>query len=81
MPKPLREEINDAVVRYLEHKLQTGDTVNVPDMAVQMAQCLVDMVMEQSEEQQAPLLAQIITTLGDEDLHRRGLIPTGRRDN
>ena len=24
MQKPLREEINDTVVRYLEHKLQTG---------------------------------------------------------
>jgi hypothetical protein len=37
------------------------------------------MITEQDEEQQAPLLAQIMTSLGDGYLQRRGLIPTERR--
>jgi hypothetical protein len=43
MPKPLREEINDVVERYLEHKLRTGEPVDVPGMAHEMAQSVVDM--------------------------------------
>jgi hypothetical protein len=39
------------------------------------------MIMEQQEHHQAPLLATIIASLGDEYLQRRGLIPTERRDN
>jgi hypothetical protein len=42
MQKPLREEINDTVVRYLEHKLQTGGPVNVAAMAHEMALSIVD---------------------------------------
>ena len=52
----LRKEITDVVVKYLEHKLQTDNLVNVV-----------------VETQQAPLLASLIATLGDEYL--------GRRDN
>src|ERR1700735_3430861 len=37
MPKPLREEINDVVERYLEHKLRTGEPVDVLGMAHEMA--------------------------------------------
>jgi hypothetical protein len=50
-------------------------------MAREITQSLVDMIMEQDEQNQAPLLAQIITSLGDEYLQRRGLIPTEHRDN
>lgn len=81
MPKPLREEINDVVVKYLEHKLETGEPVDVPEMAIEMTLSLVDMIMEQDEPEQAPLLALIIVTLGDEYLQRRGLVQTERRDN
>ena len=42
---------------------------------------LIDMVMEQDEKHQGPLLAQIIGSLGNEYLERRGLLQTGRRDN
>jgi hypothetical protein len=49
--------------------------------AREMAQSLVDIVMQQEEKHQAPLLAQTIASLGDEYLQRRGLIPTERRDN
>jgi DNA-binding protein Fis len=76
--RSLREQVNDTVVRYLEHELQTGEPVNVAAMAQAMAQCIVDMIMEQREENQAPLLATAIVTLGDEYLQRRA---TERRDN
>ena len=45
MPKQLREEINDVVVKYLEHKLQTDNPVNVVAMANEMVQSLVDVIM------------------------------------
>jgi hypothetical protein len=44
-----------------------------------MAKSLVDMIMEQDERRQAPLLASIIVTLGDEYLLRHALVQTGRR--
>jgi DNA-binding protein Fis len=47
MQKPLREEINDVVVKYLEHKFETGGTVDVAEMAHELAQSLIDMIMEQ----------------------------------
>ena len=81
MQRPLREAINDVVVTYLEHKLQTGEPVNVAAMACEMAESIVDMVVEQQEPNQAPLLATTIAALGDEYLQRRGLIETERRDN
>jgi hypothetical protein len=81
MKKTLRDAINDAVVEYLEHKIQTDESVNVVAMANEIVQSLVDMIMEQEEGVQAPLLASIITTLGDEYLHRRGLTTNERRDN
>jgi hypothetical protein len=80
MPKTLHEQINDVVVFYLEEKLRTNTPVNVAAMG-EITQSLVDMIMEQDEQNQAPLLAQIITSLGDEYLERRGLIPTEHRDN
>jgi nucleoid-associated protein YejK len=81
MQNGLRKEINDVVVKYLKGKLRTGEPIDVAEMADEMAQSFVDMITEQDEEQQAPLLAQIMTSLGDEYLQRRGLIPTERRDN
>jgi len=65
----------------LEHKLQTDNPVNVVVMANEMVQSLVDVIMELDETQQAPLLASLIATSGDEYLGRRGLISTARRDN
>jgi hypothetical protein len=44
-----------------------------------MAKSLVDMIMEQDERRQAPLLASIIATLGDEYLLRHALVQTRRR--
>ena len=43
-------------------------------MAREMSLPLIDMVMEQDEKHQGPLLAQIIRSLGNEYLERRGLL-------
>jgi DNA-binding protein Fis len=80
MQKRLREAINDVVVEYVTSKLRTGEPVDVAFMAREMSLPLIDMVMEQDEKHQG-LLAQIIGSLGNEYLERRGLLQTGRRDN
>jgi hypothetical protein len=46
----------DTVVKYLEQKIQTGGPVNVAAIANEMAHCIVDMIMEQQEQNQAALL-------------------------
>jgi DNA-binding protein Fis len=81
MSKPLRDAINDAVAQFLEHKLRTDEPVNVAAMANDMALSIVDMILEQSDQNQAPLIATAIRTLGDEYLVRRGFIETERRDH
>jgi len=73
MPKPLREEINNVVVKFLEHKLETDEPVDVVAVANEMIQSLVDVIMEQDEDHRAPLLASSIIILGDEYLQRHGL--------
>jgi hypothetical protein len=46
-----------------------------------MVQSLVDMIMEQDKEHQAPLLASTIASLGDEYLQRCGLLELSRREH
>jgi DNA-binding protein Fis len=60
MQKPLREAINDVVIEYVSTKLQRGEPVDVAFMAREMSLPLIDMVMEQDEKHQGPLLAHII---------------------
>jgi vacuolar-type H+-ATPase subunit F/Vma7 len=81
MGNHLREAINDVVVKYLERKLQADEPVNVVAMTTEVAQSLVDMIMEQDEHQRAPLLASIIVTLGDEYLLRHKINQAERRDD
>ena len=81
MPKQLRQAINDVIVQWVTTKLQGGEPVDVAFMAREMSLLLIDMVMEQDEKHQGPLLAQIIGSLGNEYLERRGLLQTVRRDN
>jgi hypothetical protein len=76
MKKLFRDQINDTVVSYLQDKLKSGEGIDVAEMAHAMSQSLVDMIMEQDEEYQAPLLASIIISLGDEYLQRRSLLET-----
>ena len=42
MPKALRAEINDVVVKYTERKLRKDGTLDVAVMAHEMTQSLVD---------------------------------------
>jgi hypothetical protein len=79
MPKALRAEINDVVVKYTERKLRKDGTLDVAVMAHEMTQSLVDMIVGQDEQDHAPLLALMILSLGDEYLQRTGI--GVRRDN
>jgi hypothetical protein len=79
MPKALRAEINDVVVKYTERKLRKDGTLDVAVMAHEMTQSLVDMIVNQEEHYHAPLLALMILSLGDEYLQRTGI--GERRDN
>lgn len=72
--KTLRETINDAVVGQLKDKLETREDIDVVEMAYEITQSLVDMIMEQGQEHQAPLLASLVVSLGDEYLQRRSFI-------
>jgi DNA-binding protein Fis len=73
MSEPLREGINKLVLRYLRKKLETGEAIDVVEMTHEMAQSLIDMIMEQEQLHQAPLLASVIASLGDEYLQRSNL--------
>jgi hypothetical protein len=79
MPKALRAEINDVVVKYTERKLRKDGTLDVAMVAHEMTQSLVDMIVEQEEHHHAPLLALMILSLGQEYLQRTGI--TERRDH
>ncbi len=81
MKKPLREGINEVVMDYLQDKMASGETIDVAEMAHEMAQSLVDMIVEQEKEHQAPLLASMIVSLGDEYLHRCGLMEPFRQQH
>lgn len=76
MSKPLRVGINELVVRYLETKLAAGEKIDVAAMTFEMAQCLVDVIMQQEEDGQGTLLAYALTSLGEEYLQRRGEFDT-----
>jgi hypothetical protein len=73
MSEPLREGINKLVLSYLQKKLDTGQAIDVVEMTDEMAQSLIDMIMEQEQLHQAPLLASVIASLGDEYLQRSNL--------
>ena len=49
MPKALRAEINDVVVKYTERKLRKDGTLDVAMVAHEMTQSLVDMIVKQEE--------------------------------
>jgi len=50
MSKPLRVEIRELVVNHLQTKLATGEQIDVAEMTYEIAQSLVDVIMEQEEE-------------------------------
>jgi hypothetical protein len=75
----LREEINNLVLEALNNEARTGRSVDIVALTTDMAQSLIDIVMAQDEANQAPLLACIMTTLGEEYLRRRGLMSERRK--
>jgi len=56
--------------------LATGEKIDVAAMTFEIAQCLVDVIMEQEEDGQGTLLAYALTSLGEEYLQRRGVFDT-----
>jgi hypothetical protein len=76
MGKPLRVSINELIVRNLERKLAAGDEIDVAAMTFEMAQCLVDVIMQQEEEGQGSLFAYALTSLCEDYLQRRGEFDT-----
>jgi hypothetical protein len=56
MPEPLREAINEAVEKYPERRLEAGGPIDVAAIAGEMARSIVDMIMEQDDQHQGPLL-------------------------
>lgn len=78
--KSLRDAINDAVIVYLQEKLRTGEIVNTPDVADEMAKSIIDMILQQDEADQGPLLAGTIATLGQFYLRERGMLTRTSED-
>ena len=76
MSKPLRTGIKELVVDYLKDRLATGEEIDAAEMALEIAQSLVDVIIEQEEEGQAHLFAFTLTSLGEEYLQRRGAFET-----
>ena len=70
---------DNGVVKYKERKLRKDGTLDVPVMAHEMTQNLVDMIMDRDERHYAPPLDLMILSLGDECLQRNGI--GERRDN
>ena len=57
---PLRQAINDVLVQWVTTKLQKGEPEDVAFMAREITHSLNDMVLEQDEKHQGPLLAHIV---------------------
>jgi hypothetical protein len=74
MSNHLREAITELVVKHLENQLQRDEPVDAPTISTEMAQSIVDMIMEQEARHQASLLASVIAALGDEYLRRQRLV-------
>jgi hypothetical protein len=68
MSKPLRARIYEVITSYLQARIATGENVDVAEMAHEIAQSPVDVIMEQEEDGQAALFAFALTTLGEEYL-------------
>jgi hypothetical protein len=76
MNKPLRLCIHDLVLDQLETKLAAGEAIDVAEMTHEIAQSIVDVIMEQEEEGQSALFAYALTSLGEEYLQQRGVLET-----
>jgi hypothetical protein len=68
--KSLRKTINEVLAKHLEQRLPAGE-LEVTDMLHQIAHSFVDVITAHPEEQQATLLALLMTFVGKEYLQRR----------
>jgi hypothetical protein len=64
-------QINDVVVAFLEQQQKSGEMVEAHDIISMMAECIVDMILQQEDSHQAELLAQAMGSLGDLYLKKR----------
>jgi hypothetical protein len=81
MPKSLRHAINEVVLQHITAKLQRCERVDVASLTREIAQSLLDILLDQEEKHQGPLLAQVIGDMMDDYLRRSGQSQSGRRDN
>jgi hypothetical protein len=79
MSKPLRVGIHELVISHLQTKLATGEQIDVAEMTYEIAQSLIDVIMEQEENGQGALFAFALTSLGEEYLQRRGALEANPR--
>jgi hypothetical protein len=79
MSKPLRLEIHDLVLNHLETKLATGEAIDVAEMTHEIAQSIVDVIMEQEEDGQSTLFAYALASLGEEFLQQRSALEFGSK--
>jgi hypothetical protein len=68
--KSLREAINEVLAKHLEQHLPKG-ALEVTDMVHEIAHSIVDIITAYPEEEQAALLALLMTFVGEEYLQRR----------
>ena len=79
MSKPLREGINEFVIDYMQAKTATGEAIDAAEIAYEMAQSLVDIIMKEEAEGQALLFALVLAGLGEEYLLRSGVLNAGQK--
>ena len=60
MSKPLREGINEFVIDYVQAKTATGEAIDAAEIAYEMAQSLIDIIMKEEAERQASLFALVL---------------------
>ena len=66
-------EINDVVMRFVEKALKDDTNVNVVEVMSMMAECIVDVILQQ-DVQQGNLLAEAMRSLGHLFLEKSGAI-------
>ena len=60
MSKPLREGISEFVIDYVQAKRATGEAIDAAEIAYEIAQSLIDIIMTEEAEGQASLFALVL---------------------
>jgi len=75
----LREGINEFVTDYVQSKTATGEAIDHAELAYEMAQSLVDIIMKEETEGRALLFALVLAGLGEEYLLQSGALDAGQK--